>query len=139
MSNSTKTIAGKVYNLRIYSKNVEHVQEMLKKKGFEEAIIDSNDSPVENTVPFLWGIIQKKDESVDESVAYGLYDTLVDEGYNAQDFCELIINICEASGFFAPARVAVMRATIAKMTDLHKATLEKLKQLPTDEKQPKQS
>lgn len=129
----TKTIKGKVYNLRIYSINVAQVQQMLDGKTFEQAIIDSNDDPVTNTIPFLFGILQKKDEVVDEQAAYDLYDELVDIGYTAPDFCSLIIEICEASGFFAPARVEGLRMTLKRIQDLQEEMLEKAKKKATEE------
>lgn len=121
--NKTITVKGKVIPLRIYARDVEHLQEMLKGRTLEAAVIDCNDSPVENTIPFLWAILQKSGLPADEDAAYELYDALVDDGYNAQSFSELLISICETSGFFAPARVTGLRAIQNVLTEMSKEML----------------
>ena len=140
MSNSTITIKGKTHYLRIYSKHVKTLQEKLKGKSFEEAAIDALDNPVENVVPFLWAILQKKDVIINESEAYDLFDDMVDEGKNAEDFSKLIFEIGEASGFFSPARITMQRAMILKMNQTQEEIMEKMnKKKEEQEENPKQS
>jgi hypothetical protein len=126
--NKTITVKGKVIPLRIYARDVEHLQEMLKGRTLEAAVIDCNDSPVENAIPFLWAILQKSGNPADEGAAYDLYDTLVDDGYNAQSFSELLISICETSGFFAPARITGLRAIQSVLTEMSEKMMEKVQE-----------
>lgn len=136
MSNlAPRIVQGKICRLRIFSKNVAAVQAMLKGKSFLDALMDAREDPIQNTMPFIWGANQPEPggQEFTNDDAYALLDAFIDEGYSAEDFCDLIGEIGQASGFFKPAIVEALRTineTIAK--NLQENFLKKLNPLDTE-------
>lgn len=127
MSRSIIEINGKTYQLRIASRYVASVQEKLGGKVFTDAIFDLIDNPVPNTIPFIWGMLQSQRPALtDEYADYDLYDVLVESGYGPEEFSQLVLDICETSGFFTEAQKTGLRKLPQVMSEMTGTLMDKM-------------
>lgn len=107
-------VGGKEYHLRIRAQHVQELHEMLNKKPYQDAIMDSIDDPVTNVIPFLWAAGQRDPGSAPftKNDAFALFDQMVDEGF--EDWPSLITELCKVSGFFKKAVADGMLALVNK-------------------------
>jgi|BioPla2DNA2_1021312.scaffolds.fasta_scaffold52047_1 hypothetical protein len=119
----TLKVKDREINLRIYSRYIKMVQkELPEDMPIAQAVIEAMSDPVGVAVPFLWGVIQDRnsDEVVPIDKAYEIYDDLVDEGKAPADFSKIVLDICQASGFFDQSGYDAMLAYIDRIKTIQK-------------------
>ena len=122
MSNYVMVKVGETeHRMRIRAASVKHLDEMLKGRPYMDALLEINERPVPNVVPFLWAANQPapdSDQSFTEADAQGMYDELVDAGYTPTEFVGLVADLCTGSGFFVKGLADKLKALAQNLSQL---------------------
>lgn len=118
-------IGEKEYRMRIRAASVKRLDEMLKNRPYMDVLLEINERPVANVVPFLWAANQPpsdSDRSFTEADAQAMYDDLVDAGYTPTEFVGLVADLCTGSGFFVKGLADKLKTLAQSLSDLTEKT-----------------
>ena len=94
MNSYELTIGGKVYPLRLTTKNIVSLE---KKIGVNPLAIFGNGDKIP-TLTTMLTVFQYALPNATESLTYDLFDSWLDEGHNVADFIPIILEVYKVSG-----------------------------------------
>lgn len=91
-------IGGKVYQLRLTTRNIVKLEEKIGCNPL--AIFGMGDKvpTVSTMITVFWASLQQLNHGISENDAYDLFDKWLDEGHTIADFIQVLVEVYKVSG-----------------------------------------